>query len=121
MKQRRFFRDILVDGERTIGERLHTTGTRYPIIDPEKLICSVFDYAKHDRIPYDDFAKRGMSGEETQMNALRSLRDGRMSPLQVNATFGLVKSIQQGRYWAADQCEQILETAKGSSSSCQPS
>lgn len=53
------FREMLSDGERIVGEWMHTAmGTRYEIEDPEKLLIGFALFDGTRRLPYDAFVER---------------------------------------------------------------
>jgi hypothetical protein len=57
--RRDLFDELLSDGERIVGEWLHTAmGTRYDIVDPELLFISFAIFRDRERIVYDDFRAR---------------------------------------------------------------
>jgi hypothetical protein len=51
--------DILNDGERFVGEWLHTAmGTRYEIEDPDQLLIGFAHFSGQERSPYDLFVNK---------------------------------------------------------------
>lgn len=53
------FDAFLGEGERVVGEWLHTAmGTRYDIVDPDELLVAFSIFGGRDRIPFDEFRLR---------------------------------------------------------------
>ncbi|TBE87817.1 RNA ligase family protein [Rhizobium ruizarguesonis] len=93
------FLDLLMDDERVVGEWVHTaTGTRYHIVDPNDLFVSFSIMRMHDRIPYDDFAKRI---DEAAFLRAHVLHDG--GPLPIDTMLTLLG--ESGFHGALDGAE----------------
>ncbi|MGL3608976.1 RNA ligase family protein [Rhizobium sp. G187] len=112
----KLFLDMLLDGERIVGEWLHTaTGTRYDIVDPDKLFISFSIMRVHDRIPYDNFSKRV---DEIGLPRAHVLQDG--GPLTIEAMLDLLGESgfhgaldgTEGAVWLHENANQFSAIAK---------
>jgi len=110
------FDDLLSEGERIVGEWLHTAmGTRYEIEDPDRLFVTFAMFAERQRLPFDVFAARN---DGVGLPRAHVISDGEgvavgdvMSALGENGFHGALDGVE-GAVWVLETAGEFNAIAK---------